>query len=181
MSDLKTVRATLVATAHPERVLRYADDLMDMVRKQGGDFELPLKDAWLKPILEFYTQDLEGWMKFIKNVRDRLEPHSGEFRAVHEFYKVVNVRFIQRRTRSLIDIATDTAIRKGLLASDFLSKQRYAKRCVQAWKARKDNLMNMERKASKTGRISLDVREALLQDFWDLVSDEVNNGEVPKP
>jgi len=181
MSDLKSVRATLVSIAHPERVLRYADDLMELLRKQGDAFELTAKDAWMKPLLEFYTQDLEGWMNFIKGVRDRLDPQSEEFAAVRDFHKVVNVRFIQRRTRSIIDVATDVAIQKGMLPPDFLSKQRYAKRCVQAWKMRKDNMLNIERKASKNGRISLDVRERMLKEFWDMVADEVNNGEVPKP
>ena len=179
--SLKEVRQTLLTVSNPERILRYAGDLMEMRRKQGDEFKLTAADAWLKPLLEFYTEDLEGWMNFIRGVRDRLEPKSDEFTAVHEFYKVVNVRFIQRRTRAILDVAVDVAVRKCMIAPDYMTKQRYAKRCIQAWKARKDNMLDVVRKSSKTGRISVSHREELLRDFWETVSAEVNNGEVPKP
>jgi hypothetical protein len=180
MSELTNVRDTLLTISHPDRLLRYADDLMEMRRKQGDQFTLTAKDVWLLPILEFYTEDLEGWMNFLKNVRDRLPESSAEREAVQDFYKVVNVRFIQRRTRSILDVAVDVATKKQMIENNWNAKQLYAKRCIQSWKARKDNMLTNVRKSSPTGRVSLDHREELLRDFWEMVSEEVNNGEVPK-
>lgn len=86
-----------------------------------------------------------------------------------------------RRSRAIIDVATNIAVRKGMLEDRCEEKQRYAKRCVQTWKLRKDNLLESLRKSSPTGRVSVDHREDVLREFWDQVAEEVNNGEVPKP
>jgi hypothetical protein len=170
----------LLQIAHPDRILKYVDGLMELRRKHGDEFVLTANDTWLLPMLEFYTEDLEGWMNFVKNVRDRLEPRSPEFVGVNDFYKVVNVRFIQRRTRAILDVAVDLATRKGMIDQSWTAKQLYAKRCIQSWKMRKDNMLNAVRKTSKTGRVSLSHREELLKEFWDMIADEVNNGEIPK-
>lgn len=181
MSDLRKVRDTLLEVANPDRILRFADEEMDKLRAQGDMYELAARHAWLKPLLEFYTEDLDGWVKFIKGVRDRLEPKSNEYKEVHAFYKTISVRAIQRRTRAIQDVATSLAVRKGLIPDAYDAKLRYAKRCVQAWKARKDNLLKTIRASSPTGRISIDHREEVLKEFWEGVADEVNNGEIPKP
>ena len=181
MSDLRSVRETLLSISNPAQVLRFADDEMDKLRRQGSMYELSSRHAWLKPLLEFYTEDLEGWLKFIKGTRDKLDRKSAEFRDIQEFYKVLSVRWIQRRTRAIIDVATNLAVRKGILEDTYEAKQRYAKRCVQVWKTRKDLLLDGIRRASPTGRVSIDHREDVLRAFWEQIADEVNNEEVPKP
>lgn len=180
MSALKELRDTLVSISHPERVLRIADHYLQEFEKLGDAFVLPSEYALVKPVLEYYHGDLTGWVKFIKGVRDRLPKGSNEFAEVQEFYKVISVRAIQRRTRALIETATEVACRKGMINGSWESKQRYAKRCIQAWKLRKDNMLNAIRKASPTGRISVDHREDEPRQFWALIEQEVNNGEVPK-
>lgn len=181
MSDLRKVRDTILESANPDLVLRFADEEMDKLRAQGEMYELAARHAWLKPLLEFYTEDLEGWVKFVRGVRDRLPAKSAEQKAVQAFQKVLNVRAIQRRTRAIIDVATSLAVRKNLIPDEYDVKLRYAKRCVQAWKLRKDNLLKSVRASSPTGRVSADAREEILRDFWEQVADEVNNEEIPKP
>lgn len=181
MSTLKELRQTLLTISHPERVLRMADHYLAEFEKLGDSFVLPAEYKIVKPVLEYYANDIGGWVKFLKGTRDRLPRGSDEYHEVHELYKVVNVRAIQRRTRALIDAATDVACRKGLLDNTWDAKQRYAKRCIQAWKMRKDNMLDAIRRVSPTGRVSQDHRERELAAFWQLVEQEVNNGEVPKP
>ncbi len=182
MSDLRSVRDTLLSISNPGQVLRFVDNEMDKVRAQGDMYELSSTYAWLKPLLEFYTEDLEGWVKFIKNVRDKLPRKSAEYADVRDFHKVVNVRNIQRRTRAMIDVATQLAIRtKKLKADDYHAKLIYAKRCVQAWGKRRDQMLQAIRDASPTGRVSVDHREELLAEFWDRIAREVNEGVIPEP
>lgn len=181
MSALLELRDTLLAIAHPERILRLADDYLARFEVLGDDFILPAEHAVVKPILDFYVGDLTGWVKFVRNVRDRLDPQSAEFREVHEFYKTLNVRAIQRRTRAAIDAATASAIRLGLIQDKRADKERYARRCIQAWKLRKDAMLDSVRRASPTGRVSVSHREELLKEFWDQIAEEANSGEVPQP
>lgn len=181
MTTLKELRETLTSISHPERLLKLADEYLRRFEEMGDSFILPAEHAIVKPVLEFYKGDLDGWVKFVKGTRDRLDKHSDEFKGIHEFYKVLNVRAIQRRTRAVIDVATEVARLKGLIADNWMVKQHYARRCVQAWKLRKDQLMDEVRRTAPKGRISQDHREALLKDFWAMIAEEVNNGEVPKP
>ena len=132
-------------------------------------------------LIEFYTEDLDGWILFVKNVRDRLPNGTGEREHVQDFFKLLGVRSIQRRTSAILDVAVDLAIRKNLIQDCKADKDTYAKRCIQSWKKRKDNMLKTVRTASPTGRVSLDHREQLLRDFWAQIADEVNNGEIPKP
>jgi len=181
MTTLREVRDTLLTIAHPERVLRLADSYLQRFEEFGEDFVLPKEHVIVKPILEHYVGELEGWAKFVKSVRDRLEKRSQEYIEVREFYKVLNVRLIQRRTRALLDTAVELACRKGMIDPSWETKQRYAKRCIQSWKKRKDNMLEAVRKDSPSGRVSLSHREELLHEFWAGLAQEVEAGEIPKP
>lgn len=181
MTTLKELRDTLLSISHPERLLKLADEYLSRFEEMGDSFILPAEHAIVKPVLEFYKGDLDGWVKFVKGTRDKLNKQSDEFRAIQDFYKVLNVRAIQRRTRAVIDVATEVALKKGLIEDNWMAKQHYARRCVQAWKLRKDFMQDEVRRTAPKGRISVDHREALLKDFWAMIAEEVNNGEVPKP
>ena len=181
MSSLGELRATLTAISRPDAWLRLADKYLDDFEQFGQDFVLPKEHRSLAPALEYYVGDLAGWVAFVRSVRDRLEPRSAEYAEVHSFYKTLNVRAIQRRTRALVDVATSLAVKKKLLPDTWDDKQRYAKRCIQAWKLRKDRIKDAVRRESPTGRVSASHRERLLKEFWDTVAEEVNNGEIPKP
>jgi hypothetical protein len=179
MATLRELRDTLLTIADPATWLIVADKKLQQFEDEGDDFELLQKHAILKPILEHYVGDLTGWLKFVKGVRDRLEPRTPEHVAVSEFYKTLNVRWIQRRSRAILDVAVDLAVTKGIIDNDWTAKQWYAKRCTQSWKKRKDLLLGAVRKESPTGRVSQSHREELLAAFWQQVADEVNNGEIP--
>lgn len=187
MTTLKEARDTIVSIANPDRVLRYCDDLMDLRRKQGPSFKLNAADAWLYPILEFYTEDLDGWVKFVCNVRNKLapkekgEPLSDEYVAVQHYFKVIQVRQIQRRTRAILEVATDIAVKRGLVDDIYVVKQRYHKFCIQTWKKRKDAMLDAVRRASPTGKVPLDHKSELLLEFWDKLASDVNNGDIPVP
>ena len=178
---LRDVRDTLLQIAHPDRVLRYADGLMELRRKHGDNFTLTSADAWLLPLLEFYTEDLDGWCKFVRGVRDRLEPKTPEYDGVHEYFKVITVRNIQRRTRNLTDIATVLAVKRRLIPDTYDAKQRYAKRCIQFWSLKRRTLLANARLASPKKRLSLGEQEEILADFWDGIEQAVTNREIPAP
>lgn len=181
MATLREVRDTLLNINHPDRILRLADNYLQQFDELKDQFVLPREHAFVKPILEHYVGDLPGWVKFVKGIRDRLEPKTQEYVDVRELHKVLNIRMIQRRTRAILDVAVELACRKGMIDASWESKQRYAKRCIQTWKKRKDNMLDNVRRESPTGRGSVSHREELLREFWETVAAEVEAGEVPKP
>lgn len=181
MADLKQAFRTIVDSDNPAALLIWADEEMQKIPRQGDMYELSRNYAWMQPVLEFYTYDLEGWVKFVRKVRDKMERRSKNHMETAAFSKMLLIRSIQRRTRAILDVAVNMAVRKGLIPDERMAKERYQKRCVQSWKQRRDNLLKMVRASSKTKRISRDELETVVADFWETVASEVNNGEVPKP
>lgn len=180
MSSLKELRSTLLTIEHPEEWLIVIDKYISDLPTMGDKFELPKGHAWLRPAIEYYADDLDGWVAFVKGVRDRLGTKTDEFRAVHKLFKTLDVRALQRRTRMLVDAATTVALKKGL-PNTWADKQRYAKRCIQEWKKRRSRMLANIRDGAQTGRVTIHERSVALKEFWETISAEIANGEIPKP
>lgn len=181
MKTLRQTRDELLTVGSPDKVLLLADKYLQQMEELGDDFRLPGDHAFLRPILEHYYEDLEGWVKFIKGVRDRLPPRSEESGAVSAVYRTVSIRLVQRERRVRIDKAVTKAIEKQMIEPKYVVKVAYGNKCVQKWKIRRDQFLKGHRRESKTGRLSQDVQEKLLQEFWNMIDMEIENGEVPKP
>jgi hypothetical protein len=180
--NLKEFRDTLLRIDRPEDVLRLADTYLHQMETMGDTFILPKEHAMVKPVLEQYAGDLSGWVKFVKNVRDRLPVTGRQFHeGVQELYRTLVVRKTQIERRARLDAAVSVAVQKKLITNDYVTKQNYANRCTQVWKLRRDKMLEIAAKQCRTGRLSVDERETMLEEFWSNVTEEIENGEVPKP
>lgn len=147
----------------------------------GDDFILPKKPEVIKPALEFYSGDLEGWVKFVKGVRDRLPKHGRVFHPeVNELYRRIEIRLTQQERRERLDRAVNMALRKRIISDAVEEKKRYANRCTQAWKLRRDHMLKTASQQCATGKVSVEEREGLLKEFWLHIDEEIANGELPK-
>lgn len=180
--DLREFRDTLLRLDHPEQVLELADKYLSMFEEMGSNFVLPREHILVKPALDYYVGDLAGWVKFVKGVRDRLPMDGRQYHSgVQEFFRKLEVRLTQQERRERLDAALTKAISKRIIPDDYDSKVRYARRCTQSWKLRRDNMLKSASASTKTGRLSVAERETLLAEFWSNVDAEIANGELPKP
>lgn len=181
MTELQKLRAALLKAENPGKALKLADDyLLDLERK-GEDFILPRAHAPLLPILEAFSEDLPGWVAFLKSVWKALEQGTERYDGVKKVFDSVEVRMYQQRIRRLAALARDVALRKGIIPDEPADKERYVKRCRKVWTDRKLLLLRNARTMSPKGRLSESHRAELLAEFWQQLEDELNNGEVPKP
>lgn len=178
--DIREFRDMLLRIDRPDEVLSLADMYLQDMEKKGSKFILPKEHAVVKPALEYFYKDMKGWLKFIKGVRDRL-PKTGRayHEGVNELYRVVDVRVTQTERRERISAAIEQALKNKLIEDTPSAKQAYANVCTQVWIERKNKLMKAERGMDK--RLDRSVRDALLEDFWKQVDDEIQKGKVPKP
>lgn len=182
MTTLKELRDTLLRVDHPERILLLADSYLSQMEKMGDNFRLPKEHALVKPILEYYANDLEGWVKFVKGVRDRLPTHGRQFHSgVQSVYRTLEIRLTQQERRVRLDAAVNTAVKKRLIEDSYDVKMRYARRCTQAWQLRRATLLKNAANSTKSGKVTVAEREQLLEEFWRNIDLETQNGEVPKP
>lgn len=181
MSTLRELRDTLLTISHPERWLILADDYLNRFEAQGKEFILPKEHKILAPILNHYVGDLEGWMRFVRSVRNGLPPRSLEYSRVHYVYSKVESRFLVGRERRLTGLALDVALAEKLIPDTKEAKARYADRCRQHWKKLRAAMLNEARRASPTGRVSMNHRKELLKAFWAQLENDLNNGKIPPP
>ena len=180
--DLAEFRSTLLRIDSPEAVLRLADKYLTQMQEMGSSFVLPREHSIVLPALEYYSGDLKGWVKFIKGVRDRLPVNGRSYHeGMHELYRMVNVRLTQMERRERLDAAVIAAVRKKLITDTYEEKMRYTRRCTQLWKTRRDSMLRQAASQTGKGRLSVEERETLLEQFWAGVSEEINRGELPKP
>lgn len=179
--DLKEFRATVLRLDRPEEVLRLADKYLAQMQDLGDSFVLPREHILVKPVLEYYAGDLEGWVKFLDSIRQRLPKEGRKFHAgVQELFRTVEVRYVQTQRRARLDAAVQKAVKLRLVPDTYDDKIRYARRCTQEWTKRRMDLLKNSAKG-KGSRITVEERETLLDDFWLEIDAEIDRGEVPKP
>jgi len=180
--DLRELRDMLLRIDHPESVLQLADMYLQHLQIAGDNFRLPKEHVLVKPLLEYYADDLEGWVKFVKGVRDRLPQVGRKFHPeVNELYRKLDIRLTQQERRERLDRAVAVALRKKLIADEYMDKMQYSRRCTQEWRLRRERILTAASKVTKGGRTSMADREVLLTEFWATIDAEIDNGEVPKP
>jgi len=180
--DLREFRDTLLRLDRPEEVLQLADTYLTHMAELGDEFILPKKYEIVKPVLEYYSDDLEGWVKFVRGVRDRLPMSGRQYHpGVNALLRKLEIRLTQQKRRDRLDSAVTMAVRKSIIESNYDAKVRYAKRCTQAWKMRRDTMLKNAAMSAKTNRLSVAERELLLSEFWQNIEAEIQNGELPKP
>lgn len=181
MATLQEVRDALLDADDPAGALRQADHLLDAYAKQREKYVLPREQVFFQAILDYYVDDLAGWVKFVTNVRDRLPERGDARRDVQALLRTLDVRLTQQVRRERISRAVAMAIRKAMVKDVYDDKIRYGRRCVQSWKLRRETLLKSLRDRTATGRVSVEEREEALAEFWQGIDEEIDRGELPKP
>lgn len=181
LHPLAELREHILASPEPATVLRIADDYLNTLARMGDTFVLPAEHKQVRPVLEYYMGDLGGWVKYVKGIRDRIGPKDPRWTAVHDFYRVLEVRRVQRGRRDRINAVVSKGIELGYINDDPFEKLKYANKCTQVWAKWRADILDEARRKSPNNRVSEDHRTTLLEDFWDTVDQQIEKGEIPLP
>lgn len=173
---------TGVILSSPDRAaawLKLADTYMQQCANNDAHLVLPKAFAFLKPIIEAYTFDLEGFVQYIIGIRDSLPYKSGAYKDVQQYYRTVNGRLIQQQRRE----RTNRAVQKAeqLWGSiPFIKRQVWVANLEHSWAKRCQAFLAAAIRGSGKTRLTHDERAETLAEFWDLVDTEIHNGELPR-
>ena len=181
MSTITEFRSALLQDRDPGKTLQLVDDYLAHASNVGSVFALPDKHKAFAPVVRRYANDLEGGVKFVHGVREELPGKSAARDSVHRAYRVVFIRLTQQQRRVRLDTAVTAAVKKGLIEPNYDSKMRYLRKCTQAWTARRAAFLDLHRRKTEDGRLTLDEQEDLLTTFWAGIDREVERGVLPKP
>jgi hypothetical protein len=178
--NLQDTIERLLAAKEPVDALEQIDKYIRARERIDADLRIPERDAWLAPVVDAYTGQLDAWVRFIAHVRDdHIAPASVDWQAAHALYRRVLLRATQRSRRERLDRACAKAVELGILADSFDARTAYAKKCTAEWVEHK-MLALKERRAGKL-HLSVAERAEALEQFWREVDADIERGVLPSP
>lgn len=160
--------------------LRLADNYMLQRQRMGRQFRLPDEHADIEPIIDRYSTNLEKFVAYVKSLRDQAPARSSGYIALHELYRTLEVRMIQQQRRERARKAY-TWLERNHPKLTYEQKQRWIRKLEQQWGRERMAFLEEYRNKTKTGRLSTEEREELLQEFWTEVDKGVDKGDLPAP
>ena len=158
--------------------LRLADSYMLQIERVGRQFRLPEEHVQLEPIIEKYSRNLPKFVAYVRELRDTVPPRSSSYTAIHELYRMLEVRLVQQKRRDRARRAMTWYEAQHPRATTE-QKHRWIRKLEQQWGRRRMAMLEDARRKTEQGRLSTLEREVLLTEFWEEVDSEVEKGYLP--
>ena len=160
--------------------LRLADSYMLQRDRMGRSFSLPTEHALLRPIIDEYTHNFPEFVAYVRELRNTVQPRSSNYIALHELYRMLEVRLVQQQRRDRARKAL-AWLEKHYPKLNFDQKQRWIRKLEQQWGRERLDTLDTARRKTARGRVTTDERESLLEDFWAEVDERIEKGDLPTP
>jgi len=178
-SPLSAVTATLLR--NPDKVeewLTIADKHMTSYEDNPEVFLLPKAHEFLKPLIEAYSNNLEGFTQYVLEIRDSFDRRSLQFVQVQAIYRRLNGRYVQQSRRERMARAI---IKAEALYGEipYTKRMQWMAEQEHIWAQRRLAFLEQQRKRLKQERLSTELRTEMLLEFWDIIDTEIYEGNLP--
>lgn len=156
-----------------------ADAEIQRYRLRPKVYTIPNAYRWATAAVEFFANDLEGWLDFLKRVHDQFPKRSKtriEMRDV--------VRRVTKRHEAALRRVRAQKIQPAYEAKhgefpDLATKNQYVIDLQALWKARRRVVLAVARSKSPAGKLPKPEQDDLLDDFWDDIRRQLKDNDVP--
>ena len=179
MTTMHELTDELLLDREAVKHLRLADNYIQMFNKAPRDFILPREHAKLKPLIEIYANDLNGFVRYILGVRDSFTHDTGAYTELHKLYRTISTRLLQQERRRRLTAAVDKAMEKRAKPASAETKAVWARKLEQEWGRRRLRYMTGYRDKTHRNRLSADERGEILERFWSTIDAEIAAGKLP--
>jgi hypothetical protein len=158
--------------------LTQADKYMQAYAENPTAFILPKAHAFMKPLIEAYAYNLDGFTEYVLGIRDSFERQSSAWTSVHSLYR----RLLGRHTQQLRRERSNRAIAKAEELHGkvgFHDRLRWVARLEHDWAQRRLAFMDKCRAKAGVERLNTEDRSELLLEFWETIDMEIYEGKVP--
>ena len=161
-----------------EKWLILSDKYMQTFAKDPSMFLLPKTHEFLKPLIEAYATNVEGFVQYLVGLRDSFSKEDMAWGQVQSIQRRVNGRFVQQHRRERAQRAISKA--EDLYGeSDYHSRLKWVADLEHTWAGRRLVYLDKHRDEGKSERLSTDHRAELLLEFWEIIDTEIFEGGVP--
>ena len=179
MTTIHELTDDLLLNHEPAKWLRLADSYIQMFNKSPREFILPREHARLKPLIEIYAHDLQGFVLYILGVRDSYTHDAATYADLHKLYRTVSTRALQQDRRVRLNAAVEKAMQLRGRPASFHTRATWARRMEQAWGQRRLQHMSEYRDKTQRNRLTVEERSEILDEFWKSIEEEIARGDLP--
>ena len=181
LNDPSLGECTNTLLRNPDKVqdwLTLADKYMQTFTQNPNMFLLPKAHEFMKPLLQAYAEDLEGFTHYIIGLRDSFDRGSAQFDQIQSIYRRVNGRYVQQQRRQRMQRAVDKA--EELWGEiTFQDRMVWIAKLEHEWAQRRLAFLEKRRDRLRNQRLSTEERAEALLEFWDMVDTEIHQGDLP--
>jgi len=155
-----------------------ADEYMQSYNRSPNTFLLPWEHRFLKPLVETYAHNLEGFCQYVQGLRDSVPRDSLAWERLQQVYRKLTGRHVQQERR----LRSDRAVAKAeelYGPTDYHTRLKWIANLEHEWAQRRLSFMEGFRQKTENHRLSVDERAEVLAEFWDMIDTEIQEGQVP--
>jgi len=183
MEDLEPTLSECTNTflRNPDKVqdwLKLVDKYMQTYAQNADVFLLPKAHEFMKPLIEAYAANLEGFTHYLIGLRDSYDRGSEQFQQIQSIYRRVNGRYVQQSRRDRIKRAVDKA-EQMYGEANYRDRLAWMADLEHEWAQRRLAFLEQQRTRLKLERLSTELRTELLLEFWDIIDTEIYEGNIP--
>lgn len=181
METLGEATDFLLCVEDPASELMMVETLMENVRQHGEAYEVSHTYRHLVPLVQAFTHNFTGWIKFVRALRDDIADGSGRSSAryvqMQRFFRTLEVRYAQQARRERIRQAV-AWLESHYPALTADQKKLWVKRLEQLWMKQRHAWLNGHRQGNK--HLTLEDQRRVLDEFWADVDENIRQGNLPK-
>ena len=178
-SELReTTELLLRNPSNIKKWLTLTDKYMQTFAKDPSIFLLPKSHEFLKPLIEAYAFNIDGFVQYLVGIRDSFSKEDLAWEQVQSIQRRINGRYVQqqRRERAARAIAKAEELYGK---TDYHSRLKWVSDLEHKWASRRLLFLDKHRDSLKGERIDTETRAELLLEFWEIIDTEIFEGDVP--
>ena len=166
---------------NPDKVKQWlllADKYMQAYKEDKNTFLLPKAHEFLDPLITGFATDLDGFLQYLTELRDRYDRGSQQFEDTQAVYRRLNGRYVQQQRRQRMSRAVAKA--EELYGEiPYPARMQWMADLEHSWAQRRLAFLEAQRTRLKQDRLETELRTEYLLEFWDIIDTEIHKGEVP--
>jgi hypothetical protein len=151
---------------------------MQTFAKDPSIFLLPKSHEFLKPLIEAYAFNIDGFVQYLVGIRDSFSKEDLAWEQVQSIQRRINGRYVQQQRRERAARAI-TKAEELYGKTDYHSRLKWVSDLEHKWASRRLLFLDKHRDSLKGERIDTETRAELLLEFWEIIDTEIFEGDVP--
>lgn len=174
-------QCTTALLRNPDKTAEWitvADRHMQTYVESPETFLLPRAHEFLKPLIESYALNIDGFTQYLVGLRDSFDRRSSQYTQIQAVYRRVNGRYVQQQRRERMGRAVARA--EELYGEiPYQERIQWIAKLEHEWARRRIAFLEQQRRRIGEPRLSVEIRTELLLEFWDTVDTEIYEGQIP--